>query len=269
MAQIGRTVRVEVGLAGGLARSWDGLRTAFSVERTSTRAPNSAKVTLYNLSRDSAAWCRRPGQVLRLSAGYEVPSQLFLGDIDRAERSEAAADCTVEIEATDGGRRFREARISRSYSLEVTASLVLADLATALGVPLGSLGALGDVRMGEGLTLVGPVRDNLDRMAILLNAHWSIQDGALQVLGDSDIRAQVGPLLTPQTGLVGSPRPVKDSKKKGQIEVVCLLRPEILPGTRFGLQSRDFSGFYRAEDVKHAGDTHGGEWYTTISARES
>lgn len=265
-----RCVLVEVGPAGGTARAWSDLRVTFSVKRTLERKPNEAQVSISNLSRDSSAWCRTKGHVLRLSAGYGgVPEQLFIGGIDRAERTETPPDSETKIEAADGGREFRDGRIAKSYAGQVMLSTVLQDLATAMGLGLGFVGTFADVAVTQGLALTGPARDQLDRVCRSLGMTWSIQDGAIQVVLPSGATPEPAVLLTPDTGLIGSPTPVADKKAKGKIDLICLLQPSLRPGRRFQLESRDFKGIYKAEDVEHKGDTHGQDWCTTITAREA
>lgn len=260
----GRLVTVEVGQAGQIGRAWSDLRVVFSVDRSVGRTPGKARIDVYNLTRDSSAAFQADGAVVRLLAGYETPVSIFLGDVDRAIRAHAGTEAVTTVEATDGGRKYREARIARTFDAETTAVQVLDELAAAAGLPIGYLGPLPDVRITQGITLVGPVRDQLDRVVASLGAEWSIQDGDLQVITAAQALPEAAVLLSPGTGLVGSPVANKDG-----IELTALLQPSITPGRRFQLRSRLHSGIYRAERVEHTGDTHGQDFYTRIVAKEA
>lgn len=255
----GRVVRVEVGLAGQVGRAWEGLRVGFSIKRGIGRTPNKADITVYNLTRDSSRACQERGAILRLLAGYGAPSELFTGAIDRAVRNESGVDAETKIEAADGGRVFRAGWISKTFDAGTDTDQILQELAAAAGVSLGHLGTLPVVRISSGLTLCGPVRDCLDTLAQTVGVEWSQQDGELQLLGPTETTAEEAVILSPDTGLVGSPVQTKEG-----VELVALLQPTIRPGRRFILQSRDFRGIYRAKDVEHTGDSG---WETDFYTR--
>jgi hypothetical protein len=269
-ALFGRSFAIAVGPTVELARTWTDLRASFKITQTAQRTPSKATVEIYNLSEDSSTACREKGAVLQVIAGYgDAAGRLFLGGIDRSWREVQQTDSITYIEASDGGRQFRTAFVNKSFSGEVTASRVLNELATAAGLPLGSVGELPDVRIAEGLVLSGSVRDQMDRVAVMLGVEWWIQDEQLVVLAGSQHTGESAVVIGPDSGLIGSPTPAQDPKKKGLVEVVSLLQPSIRPGRRFELESRQFDGVYRAESVEHSGDPWAQDWYTKITAREA
>ena len=266
---LGRAVSVEVGQAGQPTRAWTDLRVTFSVTSTKDRKPNQAKVSVYGLSTDSSARCREKDAVLQLHAGYKVPERLFIGGIDRSWREQQGVDAITYIEASDGGRQFRTAVISKSFTGEVTMRRLLDELATALGIPLGFIDpAFAGMPISSGVTLFGSVRDQLDRLAAQLGQEWFILDGSLVFLLPGKPTSEEGLLLSSDTGLIGSPEPTTDKKKKGLINVVSLLQPGLRPGRRFELRSRQYSGQYRVETVEHTGDNWAQDWYSKVTARE-
>ncbi len=262
-ALFGRVVRVEVGQPGAVGRAWEGLRVGFSVRRTLKRSPNKAEITIYGLTADSFRACQEPGAVVRLLAGYDgAPSLLFQGGIERAIRQLVGVDSETKIEATDGGREFRAGWISKTFASGTDTEQILRELAAAGGFSLGQISDFPTVRITSGLTLCGPVRSCLDTLARTVGGGWSLQDGELQVLSATGTTAEDAVLISPESGLVGSPTQTKDG-----IELVSLLQPTIRPGRRFRLDSRDFRGVYRAGDVEHSGDSGWeSDFYTRITA---
>ena len=259
-----RQVAVEVGLAGGAAKRWEDLRVSFSVAKGTGRTPNKLTCDAYNLSRASSNAFNEPAAVVRLFAGYGAPQAIFLGDVDRAIRSRNGNDIITRIEGSDGGRKFRDSRISKSFSAEITVEAAIRELASAAGISFGSLGSIPDVRIGEGTTLDGPVRDELDRLTDMIGAEWSLQDGELQILAPSETTTEASVLLSPDSGLIGSPVPTD----KG-LELVSLLQPKLAPGRRFQLRSRHFNGVYKVKQVEHVGDSGWAqEFYSKVVARE-
>jgi len=259
-----RQVAIEVGQAGQVGKRWEGLRMGFSVAKGTGRTPNKATIEVYNLSRDSSAAFNEPGAVVRFLAGYGVPPAIFIGDVDRSVRNPSGVDIVTKIEASDGGRKFRDSRISKTFASELTVANAIEELAAAAGIPIGNLGAIPDVRIGQGTTLDGPVRDELDRMAAIIGAEWSLHDGELQILTPAQTTPQEAVLLTPDTGLVGSPVPTKTG-----IQVTALLQPKIVPGRRFRLESLRYTGVYKADQVEMSGDSGwANDFYSKIQAHE-
>jgi hypothetical protein len=105
---------------------------------------------------------------------------------------------------------------------------------------------------------------------------WSVQDGRIEVLGAGEYIANAAVLLTPDTGLVGTPELGSPDVKTGKsiTKVRALLQPLIRPGQRFVVRLRQPADFVRisadqtyvALKVTHHGDTHGGDFYTDIEA---
>jgi len=82
-------------------------------------------------------------------------------------------------------------------------------------------------------------------------------------------------LLTPDTGLIGSPERSDDieetqsgERKRLGWRVKSLLNPQIRPGDRLQIKSAEVDGVFRAENVNHFGDTEGGDWYTEAEVFE-
>jgi hypothetical protein len=266
-ALFGRRVQVEIGKPGQSGRSWTDLRIAFDIKKGTGRSPNEARIEIYNLNRDSENACQEDGAMVRLLAGYGTPSLIFQGDIDQVLLERRPPDRVTVIQARDAGQAFSRARIRKTISGQTTARKVLGYLADAAELALGPLGLAADVIISQGLALNGPVRDELDRIAATLGVDWWVTDGQLVALQPGEHTGETVVDLGPDSGLVGSPTPVveKNRATKG-VEVVALLQPAISPGRRFRLRSARYTGIYRAEQVSHAGDSFGGDFYTKIRA---
>ncbi len=251
-----------VGTAGSDGREFEGLRVAGEVSGDESE-PDRARFTVSNLyDKASVGAFRVEGAVVRIHAGYvEAPHQLFIGDVERVITRHPVAGTEVEIHATDGGRAFRGATIAKAFARSVTARQLLNELATALGVPLGTVGAVADKRFAT-YTLSGSVAENLDVLSQTLGMRWSIRDGALQLLAPSEKRVDVVPEFTPSTGLVGSPVETEDG-----IECVVRLDGRIRPGVRIVVESREIRrAAFKVTQRAHTFDTHGQTWQTSIQA---
>jgi len=258
------------------------LRVAFAVEKSGNRDPNLASVEIYNLSEanrkvllagsDLAATSRKAGLIydwpLVIEAGYAGNrAQIFSGDIVRADSKLGDTDWVTTIEAEDGGKSYRSARLDPplTFGPGTPVLTVLTALATALGVGLGNSAAhfaLGSQRgylnFDHGVALTGKVSKLLDKYVTSAGYHWSIQDGQLQVLSQDETLLDSITILSSLTGLVGSP----ESGEKGVIEARSLMQPSIRPGRLVTIISKALNGKYKATKCSYFGDTWGADWYT-------
>lgn len=254
----GRVVEVQVGTEGDpAARALRDLRVSFRVEMDRTSTPNRAVIQVYNPAEATVGVLREADAVVRLLAGYESaggPRQVFTGTPIRngvgIERR--GPDRLLTIEALDGGRAVAGSFVSESFAQQTSVGQVLDALAAALGLPRGATVLDSEIRWPQGLVLLGPVRDELDRVCGALAADWFVRDGALYVVARDRSTGEVAPLFAASRGnLIGSPV----RKADGTVEVVALLDPAMRPGRPFVVQSEAVSGEYIARDVVFEGDS--------------
>jgi len=69
-------------------------------------------------------------------------------------------------------------------------------------------------------------------------------------------------LLTPETGLVGSPTPAAD----GRVSAVTLLQPDLVPGRQVEFRTEHVTGHYVCETAAYVGETAGQDWYVQFEA---
>lgn len=253
MPIFGRQVALIIGQEGGEGKSFSGFRVSFDVKSSTSSTPNKAVIEAYNLNAATLAMVQAPRAVVEVWAGYDVPRLIFRGNPtkDGVRREWRGRDSVLHIEAQDGGRAYKEARVNVAFSTPTTLEQVFDAVAAQLGLPLGTVRVPSGVTFPQGITLAGPAREVLDRLAASNVSEWYIRDGALQFLGAGDNTGEQAIVFSAEAGnLVGSPSP----KDKG-IEVTGLLAPSLRPGKVFKVESRDYTGFYTATDVTFRGDS--------------
>jgi hypothetical protein len=247
-----------------------GLRVSFRIKRTLRKEPNTAQISIWNLSRDSRKAVQKELVRVVLEAGYQDNvSQLFAGDLRKVTSTRDGADWVTSIESGDGEQSFRSARISKALK-SATFSQLLKEAAKSMGVGVGN--ALELAKQGKfekaigalsnGVALTGPSKRVMDRLTRSAGLEWSIQDGQLQLLEREKALEGTAVLLTPDTGLVGSP----EIGEKGVVTAKSLLQPDIFPGRKIEIRSALVNGFYRVESATYDGDTHGNNWYVDMEA---
>jgi hypothetical protein len=248
-----------------------GLRISFRCKSDLQAEPNTAEVRVWNLSPETRSKMQERPIAMLLMAGYEEGmGQVFLGEVRDVSHRKESADLITTILSGDGDGALRS-RINLSLAAGARVGDALEAIANKLGVGTG--GALdklrkGDIRGGlkefvNGTVLSGSGWKELDRLIKSTGLEASIQGGQLQVLERGKATQDDAVLLTPQTGLIGSPEAGQD----GEVRLRSLLQPGIYPGRKIKIESFGVKGLFRAQSVEHAGDTHGSDWYTEIEAR--
>lgn len=252
------------------------LRFEFDIEKSIDKEPNKCKVKITNCNENTRAFlCAKPLTIL-VQAGYAGTLRyLFKGDLRYGFSTHDGTDWITELQLADGDRAYRYAQISKGYGRGATFMQVLKDAAKSMGLSLDSQ-TLGSDLVAQGFpaghSLDGNTRDELSRLLAPYGYTWSIQNGRLQILTDSQTRQDAAILINESTGMIDSPSATvpESSKKAPCLKIKHLLYPELTPGARIYVQSQDVSGTFRMEKVHHTGGTaDDDDWFTEIEAKKS
>lgn len=246
-----------------------GLRIEFRIKKTSTPEPNTLDLAVTNLSSDTRAKLREGNQRVVVEAGYtDSIEELFVGTSRTITHSRSGADIRTRIQCGDGEAQLRTARINESFAPGTKPEEVVRKLAASLGLDPGN--AFDKLREGgfrgaiseftSGLTLSGKSGDELARLAKSLGFGFSVQDGRIQLLREGETSRETAVVLSPETGLIGSPEPGDG----GVVKALSLLQPGLRPGRAVELRSEAVQGMYRVQTVTHSGDTHGVAWHSEL-----
>lgn len=256
-----RVIETRIGPPGGAALAFRELFQTVKVKKGNGGTPNKATITIHNLSQGTLAALERPGFVVQVLAGLDIPTPIFTGDIGRRSMKTKIAGGNTRIttiEATDGRRRYRDAKFSASYPAGTTRDAILPDILASLVLPVGPLPILPPNNFPAGWAFAGRSRSAL---SVLLDddAIWSIQDGAIMIVLAGQLAPGNAVLISPATGMRGTP----ERTKKG-LKVVNALIPNARIGLPVVVQSREVQGSYRAATVDHDIDNRSGPWDTAM-----
>ena len=255
----------------------DGLRVQFDVSKSLTKHPNTCDIKISNLSESTRRQMKSRRALVRLMAGYEdTIAQIFSGAARTTDHARESAEWVTHIQCGDGETQFVFSRVSESFAPGASVADIIARIASRLGVSAGNVpaqlaarGFRGNLeQFAQGYVAHGKASTELDKIMRSAGFEWSIQDGALQILKPDQATKKQAVLLTPDTGLVGSPEHGAPNKKgkPSVMKAKSLLQPSIHPGGEVSIQSRSVDGHFRVSKVKHTGDTAGGHWYTELEA---
>lgn len=248
------------------------LRVTFKVTRSGKKEPNKAEVTLYNLKEDNRTALQEKNQATSLEAGYrDNISQIFSGDLEFAQNKHDGKDWITKLQSGDSSTAYKASRINTSLKGPAKIGDVLRTAAQAMGIGVGNLeetitnGSLrGDlVEFVNGIVLSGKAELNVDKIAKSMGLTWSMQDGNMLFLGPTQFVGDRAVLLSPGSGLVGSPEAGED----GVLSVRALLQPDLLPGQRVQIKTKQVDGYFRIEKTVFTGDTRGKDWYADMECK--
>ncbi len=272
-----RDIKVTIGTVEISSRSTDDdvvrptLRMAFTVEQQLKGEPNTAEISIWNLSEDTRSRIQESVPAI-IEAGYVgETSRIFSGDMSFASTTKQGPDAVTRFEAGDGENAYRSARINKSFKGGVTLSSLLKEAAKSMGIGLGNVskkadagdfrGALEEFANGE--VLSGKASDVLDRLTKTAGFDWQINDNQIQFFKANETTEDTAIHLALENGLIGSP----EFGEKGEIKARSLLQGGLFPGRKVEIKARDVDGFFKVHKATHTGDTHGNDWYTDIEAR--
>jgi hypothetical protein len=240
----------------------EGFRIGFRIEKDTSSTVNKAEVRIYNLAEASRGYAEKTAKVVELLAGYgSTPKVIFRGDIGRCISTKEGSDVITKFEIGDGMVAYQQSRLDLSFKAGTTIKDIFDSLVGALGLTKGDQANIPNKTFLRGLSLSGPARDHLDYLTQKFGLEWSVQNGAVQIVQKNSTTSETAFLLSPNTGLIGSP-----NKKIIGVEVLSLLQPDLNPGRLIQIQSKLVNGNFRAEKVVHEGDTVDLPWYTRVEA---
>jgi hypothetical protein len=252
-----------------------GLDFAFTVTRSDKPTPNDCEVRVWNLAPTTRTALTALDKIpVRLKAGYRMTgmSQIFFGNLRTVTHAREGNDIVTTIAGADSGAldSYQKSRVNtvipKGTNIADAISLVALSAGFLQGnikTALGNLALAGGPVLQRSLVLQGSTVRALTTLTQSVQARWSLQNGAVQILPKA---AVVDPgqavLLTPQTGLLDSP----SIDNKGLLQARALLIPGIDIGRLLVVESEFVKGQFRISKVVYTGDTAGDDWTAEIEA---
>lgn len=283
----------------------------FEVLATLKPEPNKGTITVWNLTRDHIAQLLKrnqpnPGAQLvgipvQIKAGY-VNSifTIFDGDLNEVGGGREFTDRKVTITGQDGGRAYREGRISATFAAGTSIGTILLQCCRALKIGIGNAADFTSSAQINGfgttipaqMVLDGSAAKELTRLIKSIGLTWSIQNKSLLLLQKGKPLNQEAIKLTPTTGLLGSPEAAIDStvslgnpqqfaigakqttakpnkpKNPGILKLNTLMIPGLVPGKKISLESDQYTGDYMATECRYRGQSWSGTWGIEVVVRQ-
>ena len=252
---------------------------SFSITKTDTKDPNTATITLWNLSPETrkAFLPTKKGQKvgLTLEAGYgDKLFLMFKGKISRVSTIKDGADWTSTIEVSDGAveNALRQAiHIAPGAKVEEVAEQIIKKMGLA---PEASLlkqlvakfqeggGVKGLVSFVKGFSLSGFLMDDLTDLGKDLGLALSVQnEQVIAFEAKKGVNKIADIVVDLDHGLIGSP----EIGDKGEVTCAMFLLPWVRPGDPVKVKSTWVTGRYRVKSLTQTGQNRQGEWKTSMT----
>jgi len=252
--------------------NYDNFKIIFDIEKTLGTTPDKGSVQIYNLNEDS--WnkldIRKDDPKLILKCGYRdlKPEVIYQGEVIEYNRVVERTETIDVFNCGDGHRVLTNSSLNKTYESSMSIATILDDIikevkktgATIAGDVKKKIADIAATSKKEdgGLSVSGLLKDTLETLLKPFNKTFTIQNDVLKIveIGKESITGKYT-ILTPETGLIGSP-----SKTKDGLEFVALIQPgKFNPGQFVEIKSRKFNGRYKIIKSNFVGDTHGNDWY--------
>jgi hypothetical protein len=270
-----RKVEVVVGPKGGEGFKIDGLKIAFTIEKTDSPDPNKSKIQIYNLSPDTSAKVTVAGNHITLKAGYEdeTVAAIFFGDVLKGRRYRDGNDYCTELEVFDSRTAVFSGQVSVSFAKDTEARTVAQAYLDAIGKPFKGL---ENIPTGEayphGVPYIGMAGDGLKDVLNRYGLMYTIQNEMLYIIKPGEAADKTGLKLTPKTGLLTTPQPVSDKTEDGDTatdasnrwKFSTMLFPELLPGAACKVESSTLNGEVIIRKAVYTGDNMTGDFKNDI-----
>ncbi len=246
-------------------KEYKDFRIAFKVTKTLQSTPNTAEVTISNLSEETRSQIESSNKILTLRAGYADEGGaevLFIGDVSRFVTEYQPPNIDFVMSCGDGEKKLATTLVSLSFAENASALSVLNSLASKLGTVVRIPIPIVDSVLVNGFSFYGQARIGLTKICDRLKVSWSIQNQEIVILASKSIDSTIQILMNKDTGMIASPEKVEDKKNKGKAgwKVKSLLNPKIQPGGQMQIKSRTANGTFKILSVDYTGDNWGNDF---------
>jgi hypothetical protein len=274
-----RHVEVIVGPKEGEGFKIEGLKIAFSIEKTDSTDPNKSKVQIYNLSKETSGKVTVAGNHITLKAGYEdeTVAAILFGDVLSGVRRRDGNDYVTELEVFDSRAAVMSSQVAVSYAKDTEATTIIQAFLDAIGK---SYKGLDLVPPGEkwphGYAYIGMATDGLREVLEGLDdpLTYTIQNEMLYILKPGEAADNTGLKLSFATGLLANPQPVSDktgeddegAEAANRWKFSTMLFPELNPGAACKVESDTLNGDVVVKKAVFSGDNWDSDFRIDIEA---
>lgn len=274
MSLFGRRAVVQVD-EGSTALTIEGLDVSFKIELDS-RQFGKAQIDVFNLNEEHRRKLSDSKTVdVALSVGYvgQPLERLCKGTLRDVLSKYDPPDWITTLRTGDGDKASK-LRTNRSYGAGTPMDKVWKDLVDKLKDSLDVGNAIEAFQNGQftnGITELlhggathGLAIDELRKIGTSAGLDVSVQEGELIITQAGQPLETTAIVLSPDTGLIGSPQPAPNKRLKCR----ALILPGLKPKRKIEIKRASVTGLYVIEKAIYTGSTFANDWYADLECRE-
>lgn len=251
------------------------LRLSCAVRKTVMGIPTPSLLTIYNLSAATRNSIRNSLTKCTVEAGWDnvAMHQLFQGSVVSCVSERVGADIVTKLQVLQGYGAVVKSVVSVTYAENTLVRDCVKDLCSRLPGVTVTESYLKDIRgqIGRGgWSFAGSTKDALTQLAQEYGFSWTIDDGAVKVLGDKSQFAGVVQLDGKDGGLINvSPILQGPLQMRVGVKITALYVPGVTSGSTVRVRSsiaKNLDGDYRVHTFGADLDTHADSWTMNIES---
>ena len=230
----------------------------FDIPFSDEAEPDISEVNLYNLSDSTIASIESSGYVF-VNAGYRNlnnKGNILSGKIEDLITTWEGPDKVTKIIASDGGDKWRNTSVNKTYAIGTMASYIMRDLANVMGYEIADISPKNDIEYKLGKTVTGKAEKELRQLVKDTKSKLYINKNRIYIR-DKEKGTETGFKLNHKTGLIGSPEKIIeeiDGVEVIKYKVTMLLNPLVSTDNLIEVASRTLNGRFRVLEGKHTRD---------------
>lgn len=260
----------------------NGLDAIFHIEKNLDPSPNRCELQIFNLSQENRKALHAQKEItVEISAGYRGYADknntnpdseflIFKGDLQQVFSKKDGPDWITTIRTADGIDSQQQSLVSQAFKKGTAFTAIAEQLLGKTSVDFKR--ALEKIKSGDipaavktvlnSYTVQGSVAKELEKKFKEWGVKGFVSDGELQILKPGEFLGTEIIVLSPDTGLIGSP----ELDTSGYIRLTTLIRPEFLPGYAVNVVTAEYNGNFRIEKMSYNGTTFDNNWYIELEA---
>lgn len=259
----GREWALEVSRAGRGLR-YENLDMRFSAKQNSLSKPTICDITIWNPDPGLLGSITSEGALIRALAGYSAQgaTEIAQGVVvsnSVSDRSKSA-DPMVSFQISKGREIFNNVILSKTFT-SVSAEELIEYIRSELGVAYDIVELAKKPYYNRGFTLSGSPANALSTIVEDCGCQYTLVDGRLRIWPKNSFAKRLVDIWAANTGLLEC-FPQGNGKLK-KIACSVLLRPSARPGDIVEIESPQYNGMIRIDEVAHDCDTTSDLWQTT------
>lgn len=273
----------------------NGFYISFSINKNQEKEPNESTVIIYNLSEDNRRELDKKYYYIILNAGYNNDEKLLsLGEILEVKHIFDTNSIKTTISFNDGSQKYSNSAISKTFSSGTKIKTIIDEISKSMGYKDPFIADIDDnLEISNATTISGKSSEILKDFCDKAGVKFSIQNDKLYIKKEDSYIPGKTFLINKNTGLIDSVekkirkllkkyKPKRKNLKKTssaetvenfykkqyekdhEVELKCLLQPEIIPGSYVLIESMFVKTYAVVSEVNHYGSNFDNDFYTQL-----